>query len=77
MDVVFHGGRLPDFENCFGLYWTSATNVTKHVLLISSYLGHLPVRSCSMEVVFQILKISKIVLGSTELVQQIIQSMFC
>jgi hypothetical protein len=65
---AFHGGRLPDldnFENCFGLYWTSPTDVTKHVLFISIYLGRLPVRSSSMEVVFQILKI---VLGSTGLV---------
>ena len=43
-EVVFHGGPLPDFES-LGLYWTSPTNVTNHVLLISSYLGHLPVRS--------------------------------
>jgi hypothetical protein len=61
-EFVFHGGRLPDFHN-FGLYWTSHTNVTKHVLLISSHLGHLPERSSSMKVVFQILKILKIVLA--------------
>jgi hypothetical protein len=74
---VFHGGHIPDFHNFefFGLYWTSPTIVTKHVLLISSYLGHLPVRSSSMEVVFRILKILKIVLGSTGLVLQMLQSM--
>jgi hypothetical protein len=27
---------------CFGLYWTSPTNVTKHVLLISSYFTTSP-----------------------------------
>jgi hypothetical protein len=40
MKVVFHEGCLPDFqnfENCFELYWTSSTNVVKHVLLITSY----------------------------------------
>jgi hypothetical protein len=45
--------------------------------LISSYLGHLPVRSSSMEVVFKIFKIFKIVLGSTGLDLQMLQSMFC
>jgi hypothetical protein len=39
-EVVFHEGRPPDFQNfekCFGLYWTSPTNVTKHVLLIYNW----------------------------------------
>jgi hypothetical protein len=61
-EVVFHGGRLPDsdnFENHVHLYLSRPKNVTKHVLLISSYLGHRPKRSSSMEVVFQIFKFSK------------------
>jgi hypothetical protein len=65
MEVIFQGFCLPDFqsfENYFGLYLSRPKNVTKLVLLISSYLNNLPVRSSSMEVVFQILKISKIVL---------------
>jgi hypothetical protein len=73
-------GHLPDFqdlENSCGLYWTSPTNVTKHVFLICSYLGHLPVKLPSMEAVFQIFKILKMVLGSTGLVRQMLQSMFC
>jgi hypothetical protein len=53
-----------DFENCFGLSLSRPKNVTKLVLLISSYLNHLPVRSSSMEVVFQIFKILKIILVS-------------
>ena len=46
-EVVFHGGSLPDFrnfQNCVGLFWTSPTNVTKHVLLISSYFTTSPDR---------------------------------
>jgi hypothetical protein len=46
MEVIFHGGGLPNFqhfENCFGIYLSRPTNVTKHVLLIFSYLSHLPV----------------------------------
>jgi hypothetical protein len=80
MEVFFHGGRLPDFqnfENYFCLYLSRPKTVTKHVLLISSYLRHLPVRSSSMEVVFQIFKILEIVLGSTGLYLQMLQSMFC
>jgi hypothetical protein len=47
-EVVFLEGCLPDllfFLNCCRLNWTIPTNVTKHVLLISSSLCHLPVRS--------------------------------
>jgi hypothetical protein len=69
MEVVFQSFNILGF----GLYWTSPTIVTKHVLLISTYLGHLPMRSSSMEVVFQIFNI----LGSTRLVLQMLQSMFC
>ena len=79
-EVIYHGGRLPDFqnfENCVGLYWTSLTNVKKHVLWIYSYWGHLSVMSSSIEVVFQIFKFFKIVLGSIGLVLQMLQSMFC
>jgi hypothetical protein len=47
-------------------------NVRKHVLLISSYLGHIPVISSS-----KTSKIFKIVLGSTGLDLQMLQSMFC
>jgi hypothetical protein len=68
MEVVFHGGRLPDFENfenCFSLYLSRSTNVTNHVLLISSYLSHRPVRLSSMEVVFQIFKFFRIFSVST------------
>ena len=74
MEVVF---QILKISTKIVLYWTSPTNVTKHVLLISSYLGHLPVRSSSMEVVFQIFKNFKIVLGTTELFQQMLQRMFC
>ena len=79
-EVVFNGGRLPNFQNFqnyYGLYRTSPTIVTNHVLLISNYLGHFPVRSSTREVVFQIFKILNIVLGSTGLVLQMLQSMFC
>jgi hypothetical protein len=80
MEVVFHGGRLPYFQNFgnyFGFYWTSPTNVTKYVLIISSYFVHLPIRTPTMEVVFQIFNFFLIVLGSTGLVLQMLQSMFC
>jgi hypothetical protein len=63
--------RFSNCENCVGLYWTCPTNFTKHVLLISCYLGHLPVRS-----VFLIFKIVKIVLGPSGRVLQMLQSMF-
>jgi hypothetical protein len=79
MEVVFHGGRLPEFqnfENYFRLYLSRSKTVTKHVLLIPSYLGHLPVRSSSTKLVFQIFKILEIVLGSTGLDLQMLQSLF-
>jgi hypothetical protein len=68
MEVIFQISKI---------YWTIPTNITKHVFLISSYLGHLPVMSSSMEVVFPILKNLKIVWGFTGIVLQMLQSMFC
>jgi hypothetical protein len=40
LEVVFPGSCLPhfqNFENCFELFWSRPTNVTKQVQLISCY----------------------------------------
>jgi hypothetical protein len=81
-EVIFHGGRLHElqsFENCFGLYLSRPTNVTKHDLLISSYLSHLQVRSFSMQVIFHVGRLPcflKIVFVS-RVDLRMLQSMFC
>jgi hypothetical protein len=63
MEVVFHGGRLPSFQNvpyCFELYYSRPKTVRKQKLLISCYFklfranevifycGRLPWRSSSI-----------------------------
>ena len=31
LEVVFPGGRLPNFQNCFDVYWSRPTNVSVHI----------------------------------------------
>ena len=45
LEVVFQGGRLPNFpnfQNCFDVYWSRPTNVTKQVVLNSCYFTTRP-----------------------------------
>jgi hypothetical protein len=72
MEVVFKILKI-----CFRLHLSNPKNVTKYDLLISSYLGHRPVGLSSMEVVLQIFKNVKIVLGSNGHVLQMLQSLLC
>jgi hypothetical protein len=61
-EVVFHAGRPPFFFKVVFVL-SRPKNVTKHLLLISSYFGHLPVRSSSMGVVFHIFNNNKNCVG--------------
>ena len=45
--------------------------------IFSSYVGHLPFRSSSIEVVFLLFKIFKIILSSTRVDLQMLESKFC
>ena len=89
MEVVFHGGRLPSFQNVpywFELYYSKPKIVRKQVLLISCYFklfpaisswwGHLPLRMSSMEVIFHLFKISFIVLSSNRVDLQLVGSIY-
>jgi hypothetical protein len=83
IEVVFPGCRLSYFQilaNCFELHWVRTIQVSKIHKVVFSYLNSLKVRGClpcwlsTLEVVFQILQIFKIVSMCTGVDLQMLQS---